>query len=98
MAAQENWWDSSPVVAKSNQVQQVPGGIYVPPAPPAQVFLPPTFGPPEETPPTYYTSFGYPNIITGNDHHHDTAPVPEPNTLVLFGAGLGFLAFFGRRR
>jgi hypothetical protein len=33
MAAQENWWDSSPVVAKPNQVQQVPGGIYVPPAP-----------------------------------------------------------------
>ena len=33
MAAQENWWDSSPVVAKPNQVQQVPGGLYVPPAP-----------------------------------------------------------------
>lgn len=33
MAAQENWWDGSPVVAKPNQVQQVPGGIYVPPAP-----------------------------------------------------------------
>lgn len=31
MAAQENWWDSSPVVAKPNQVQQVPGGIYVAP-------------------------------------------------------------------
>lgn len=31
MAAQENWWDSSPVVAKPNQVQQVPSGIYVAP-------------------------------------------------------------------
>jgi hypothetical protein len=33
MAAQENWWESSPVVAKPNQVQQVDGGVYVPPAP-----------------------------------------------------------------
>jgi hypothetical protein len=33
MAAQENWWEGSAVVAKPNQVQQVPGGVYVPPAP-----------------------------------------------------------------
>ena len=33
MADQENWWESSPVVAKPNQVQQVEGGVYVPPAP-----------------------------------------------------------------
>jgi hypothetical protein len=33
MATQENWWEGSPVVAKPNKVQQVPGGIYVPPAP-----------------------------------------------------------------
>jgi hypothetical protein len=33
MADQENWWESSPVVAKPNQVQQVDGGVYVPPAP-----------------------------------------------------------------
>jgi hypothetical protein len=33
MAAQENWWESSPVVAKPSKVQQVEGGVYVPPAP-----------------------------------------------------------------
>ncbi len=33
MATQENWWEGSPVVAKPNKVQQVDGGVYVPPAP-----------------------------------------------------------------
>lgn len=33
MAAQENWWEGSPVVAKPNKAQQVDGGVYVPPAP-----------------------------------------------------------------
>jgi hypothetical protein len=33
MADQENWWESSKVVAKPNKVQQVDGGVYVPPAP-----------------------------------------------------------------
>jgi hypothetical protein len=31
MAAQENWWEGSPVVAKPSKSQQVDGGIYVPP-------------------------------------------------------------------
>lgn len=70
--------------------------VYVPPAPPVQTYLPPTFGPPAEVPPSL-TYFGTPNIITGGERHH-TAPVPEPNTLLLFGAGLGLLSFFGRRR
>ena len=33
MATPENWWESSKVVAKPNKVQQVDGGVYVPPAP-----------------------------------------------------------------
>ena len=33
MAAQENWWDSSPIVAKPNQMQQVGNNVYVPPVP-----------------------------------------------------------------
>jgi hypothetical protein len=33
MAAQENWWEGSPIVAKPNKAQQVDGGVYVPPAP-----------------------------------------------------------------
>ena len=33
MAAEENWWAKDRVVAKPNQVQQVDGGVYVPPAP-----------------------------------------------------------------
>jgi hypothetical protein len=33
MATQENWWEGSPVVAKPNKVQQIDGGVYVPPAP-----------------------------------------------------------------
>lgn len=95
--------------------------VYVPPAPPVEVFLPPTFGPPGEVwgPPTYST-FVTPNIITGQNRRQggtttttnhttetilikdqtkdDVAPVPEPDTLLLFGAGLGLLSFFGRRR
>ena len=95
--------------------------VYMPPAPPVQVFLPPTFGPPVETPPSL-TYFGTPNIITGGHRQgrtteslvttnhttetilikdqtkEDVAPVPEPDTLLLFGAGLGLLSFFGRRR
>lgn len=31
MAAQENWWEGSPVVAKPNKAQQVDGGVYVAP-------------------------------------------------------------------
>ena len=73
--------------------------IFVPPAPPVETYLPPTFGPPVEIPPTY-TTFVTPNIVTGSVRHHITtpAPVPEPNTLLLFGAGLGLLSFFGRRK
>ena len=78
--------------------------VYVPPAPPGQVFLPPTFGPPAETPPSL-TYFGMPNtthttetVLIKDQTKDDVAPVPEPNTLLLFGAGLGMLAFFGRRR
>jgi hypothetical protein len=33
MAAQENWWEGSRVVAKPSNAQQVDGGVYVPPAP-----------------------------------------------------------------
>jgi len=91
--------------------------VYVPPAPPVEVFVPPTFGPPAETPPSL-TYFGTPNTITGGHRRggatttnhttetvlikdqtkDDVAPVPEPDTLLLFGAGLGLLSFFGRRR
>ena len=37
-------------------------------------------------------------ILIKDQTKDDVAPVPEPDTLLLFGAGLGLLSFFGRRR
>lgn len=75
--------------------------------PPVQIITPPIYVPetPEEIPPVYSTI--YPNvhhIPSGRYIEHippsspSPAPVPEPSTMLLFGAGLTSLAFIGRRK
>lgn len=59
------------------------------PSNPPTITYPPTI---TDIPPTYTTHTVYEREV------HQIAPVPEPNTLLLFGSGLCTLAALGRKK